>query len=54
MLFGIGFVALITAESLEAVAVASKTLAGGFAGMTSHGFSPLALSGEKRHNSYWV
>jgi hypothetical protein len=54
MLCGIGFIALIAAESLEAVAVASKPLARGFAGMTGHGFSPLALSGEKSHNSYWV
>jgi hypothetical protein len=54
MLFGVGFVALIAAESLEAVAVASETLARGFAGMTGHGSPPLALSGEKSHNSYWV
>jgi hypothetical protein len=58
MLFGVGFVALIAAESLEAVAVASKMLARGFAGMAGHGFSPLALSGEKSHTVYgsraWV
>lgn len=38
--------------------MASKTLARGFAGMAGHGFSPLALSGEKSHTIYgsraWV
>jgi hypothetical protein len=54
MLFGIGFVALLAAESLEAVAVASKTLAGTLTGMTGHGTSLLVFCGEKSHNSYWV
>jgi hypothetical protein len=52
VLFGIGFLALFAAESLEAVSMPSKPFALNLAGMAGHGFSPLALSGEKSHNSY--
>jgi len=43
VLFGEGFVALVAAEALEAVAVLSKALADDTAGMAGHGCFPLVF-----------
>jgi len=46
------------AETLKAVPVPSKPLAGGTAVMAGHALSPIAFSGEKSHTIYgsraWV